>query len=267
MQQLPLQSTVSFSVAHHAAFNHLIQSHAYIKQRNGREEKALLFLLHNIINILNVLEFCQKKVAVQKWAAVVQIVWYEVCWFVALFPTCQNWHSGSKFYTCSKSIHAPKLKKAGRTVTPFSLYYKGQRAQCEAHGDKVRHNMFPVGERWPHCIRQDQPLRNTSVPLFWTHGHTPKGIERGVEGGREEEEEEEGAAGQRERQQKGYSEHWGVKGLYGRVNPLQGRPAGAWEDTERAAGRCWVVFSPREDQQREALPGNLRLYWTQTGLS
>lgn len=35
-----------------------------------------------------------------------------------------------------------------------------------------------------------------------------------------------------------------MKGLYGRVNPLQGRRAGAWEDTERAAGRCWVVFSP-----------------------
>ena len=32
--------------------------------------------------------------------------------------------------------------------------------------------------------------------------------------------------------------------MYGRVNPLQGRLAGAWEDTERAAGRCWVVFSP-----------------------
>lgn len=35
-----------------------------------------------------------------------------------------------------------------------------------------------------------------------------------------------------------------MKGLYGRVNPLQGRLAGAWEDAERAAGRCWVVFSP-----------------------
>lgn len=46
--------------------------------------------------------------------------------------------------------------------------------------------------------------------------------------------------------------------MYGRVNPLQGRLAGAWEDTERAAGRCWVVFRPREDQQMEALPGNLR---------
>ncbi|KAI9541147.1 hypothetical protein NQZ68_033607, partial [Dissostichus eleginoides] len=53
----------------------------------------------------------------------------------------------------------------------------GQRAQSEAHGDKVQHDMFPVGER------QDQPLRNTSVPLFSTHGHTPKGIERGVEEG------------------------------------------------------------------------------------
>lgn len=35
-----------------------------------------------------------------------------------------------------------------------------------------------------------------------------------------------------------------MKGLYGRVNPLEGRLAGAWEDMERAAGRCWVVFSP-----------------------
>lgn len=26
--------------------------------------------------------------------------------------------------------------------------------------------------------------------------------------------------------------------MYGRVNPLQGRLAGAWEDTERAVGRC-----------------------------
>lgn len=56
--------------------------------------------------------------------------------------------------------------------------------------------------------------------------------------------EEEGAAGQRERQQKGYSEQRGVKGLYGRVNPLRGRLAGAWEDMERAAGRCCLVFSP-----------------------
>lgn len=57
-------------------------------------------------------------------------------------------------------------------------------AQREAHGDKVQHNMFPVGERWPHCIRQDQPLRDTSVPLFQTHGHTPKGIAKGKRTGR-----------------------------------------------------------------------------------
>lgn len=40
--------------------------------------------------------------------------------------------------------------------------------------------------------------------------------------------------------------------MYGRVNPLQGRLAGAWEDAERAAGRCWVVFSP-ERISRERL--------------
>lgn len=37
-------------------------------------------------------------------------------------------------------------------------------------------------------------------------------------------------------------EEW--KGLYGRVNPLQGRLAGAWEDRQRAGGRRWVEFSP-----------------------
>lgn len=72
----------------------------------------------------------------------------------------------------------------------------------------------PTGERWPHCIRQDQLLRNTSVPLLSTHGHKPKGIERGgwrkveralgvevgrVGGGAE-------AVNQREREQMGYSE-------------------------------------------------------------
>lgn len=39
----------------------------------------------------------------------------------------------------------------------------------------------------------------------------------------------------RERQLKRYLEHWGVKGLHGRVNPLQDRRAGAWEDL----GRPW----------------------------
>lgn len=34
--------------------------------------------------------------------------------------------------------------------------------------------------------------------------------------------------------------------MYERVNPLQGTLAGAWEDRERAAGRCWVVFSPEK---------------------
>lgn len=40
-----------------------------------------------------------------------------------------------------------------------------------------------------------------------------------------------------------------MKGLYGRVNPLQGRLARAWEDGERAAGRCRVVFSQKESAE------------------
>lgn len=32
--------------------------------------------------------------------------------------------------------------------------------------------------------------------------------------------------------------------MYGRVNPLQARLAGAWEDAKGAARRRWVVFSP-----------------------
>lgn len=63
-----LQSAVSFSVAHRTVFNHLIQSHAYIRQRNGREERLLVFLVRNIINIQNVFLVLptgrKKKVAV-----------------------------------------------------------------------------------------------------------------------------------------------------------------------------------------------------------
>lgn len=68
-------------------------------------------------------------------------------------------------YCCSTKRSHSELKGRYNFRTGFNLHYKGKGAQCDADRDKVQHNMFAVGERWPQCITQDQALRNTFPKL------------------------------------------------------------------------------------------------------
>lgn len=169
-----LQSTVSFLLLT-TLCSTISPSHMHTLGRGMAEKKgsALSAAQHNkYTKCFIVLPTGEKKVAVPKWAAMVWIccsvhkISDSYC-FVALFRVCQNWHSGEYVV---QSLHMLLFKKHSHSNLKsrynFRAWLQGQRAQCEAHGDKVQHNMLPVGERWPRCIRQDQPLRNTSVPLF-----------------------------------------------------------------------------------------------------
>lgn len=80
-----------------------------------------------------------------------------------------------------------KNKKIKKRLVQVQLVraLREQRARmCGWQRDKVGQNVPAMGERGgPECRRQDQPLRNTSVPLSSAHRHTPKGIEGGEKKG------------------------------------------------------------------------------------
>lgn len=94
---------------------------------------------------------------------------------------------------CLKKKKSIKSRKKGPGTTSLLalLLREGKGLICVAGQRTKWDRTCPPWERGgPECLRQDQPLRNTSVPLSSTHRHTPKGIEWG-----EKKEEEDDSVG------------------------------------------------------------------------
>lgn len=149
-------------------FNHFTQSHAYIRQRNGAEERISSFKMTKCFIVLPT----GGRSAKHKYAGrILECIKPKMCSAAVLLLCLEHVRTdrvgtmSCKVYTCyrSKALTLSSQKQV-ELYNPVQPLLEEQRAQYEAHRDKVQHNMFSVGERWPHRIRQDWPLRNTSPP-------------------------------------------------------------------------------------------------------
>lgn len=87
--------------------------------------------------------------------------------FVALFRTCQKWElcSMNKVYTCCY-LKTTQNWKAGMTLELDSASVTRAKGSVCSSQTKYNTPQSPWERDGLHCIRQDQPLRNISVPFF-----------------------------------------------------------------------------------------------------